>query len=98
MWEIRFGALRLTPIERYTQVYLKRVRFHKAGCMCPRAIDPTATYRKQRLAEFPEATRAEMQAAHALRKPVTAVTISKVEGLAAPSSDRPTASALAGVN
>jgi hypothetical protein len=40
----------------------------------------------RRLAEYPEAALAVMQAAHAMRKPVTAVTASEVEAWAIPSA------------
>lgn len=42
---------------------------------------------KRRLAEYPEATLAVLQAAHAMRKPVTAVTAREVETWA--HSERP---------
>ena len=41
---------------------------------------------KRRLTEYPEAALAVMQAAHAIRKPVTAVTASEVEAWANPSA------------
>jgi hypothetical protein len=41
---------------------------------------------KRRLAEYPEAALAVMQAAHAMRKPVTAVTAREVEAWANPSA------------
>jgi hypothetical protein len=41
---------------------------------------------RRRLAEYPEATHAVVQAAHAMRKPVTAVTAHEVEAWANPSA------------
>jgi hypothetical protein len=41
---------------------------------------------KRRLAEYPEATLAVMQAAHAMRKPVTAITGPEVDAWANPSA------------
>jgi len=41
---------------------------------------------KRRLAEYPQAASAVVQAAHAMRKPVTAVTATEVESWANPAS------------